>query len=83
VKELAGYRLGLADGLREAAGILGLLEEEVARRLDRGAAAKHTQHQRRVRLQAYRVGRTRVTTALRKIERRRGSIDDKLKEAGL
>lgn len=78
-----GYRVGLADGLREAAAILGGLEEEVARRLERGAVAKQTQHQRRVRLQAYRVGRTRVTTALRAVERRRQPLGDKLKEIGL
>lgn len=77
------YRAAFADGLRQAAAILSDLEAEVERRLARGAVCKLTQAQRRVRLQAFKVGRTRVTTALRAIERRPRRIEDKLEDAGL
>lgn len=79
------YQQGRADGLREAVDILRRLEEGVARRLDRPTDRK-TRDARRVRHKTLQVAGTRVTTVLKRADRRArggGAIPSDLKELGL
>jgi hypothetical protein len=82
----ADYETGRQDGLREAVEIVRGLAEAVERRLAR-PSPRRTRNARQVRHKALSVAATRITTALRKTERRRQSrsapISDKLQELGL
>ena len=58
-----------ADGLRDAVEIIRAVEEPMIARLEASGGKGKTNDIRRVRIKAYQVARTRITTRLKAVDR--------------